>query len=136
MNLYILRKPNPNGTPGMLFDDNKFLCYTLEDRVRVDGKVPGDTAIPSGRYRAILSFSNHFQRILPEILGIYNFDGVFFHGGETTEHTKGCVLTGQLRTGLNTIEYSYSNQLCEILKKNEEHWVEIFNAYPYRYDLT
>jgi len=78
----------------MLIDGEQF-CDVLEDTVRKDGvKVWGETAIPEGVYKMRLSFSQRFQRILPEILNVPNFTGIRIHGGNTAEDSHGCLLVG------------------------------------------
>jgi len=61
----------------LLDDDGLHVCYTLEDRDRKleDGgeKVNGQTAIPRGSYRVVLSQSNRFKRIMPEVLDVPQF---------------------------------------------------------------
>lgn len=80
----------------------KFLGYVCEDKDRhleVGGtKVPGKTAIPRGRYRLTVSFSNRFQRLMPEIKDVPGFSGVRIHGGNTHEDTEGCPLLGAIKT--------------------------------------
>jgi hypothetical protein len=80
----------------------KFECYILEDPMReVEGepvekwKVPGDTAIPVGRYRIVMTYSTRFQRILPLLMGVPGFDGIRIHPGNAPADTEGCLLTGQ-----------------------------------------
>lgn len=88
-------------TIGELAVDGVFECFTLEDEVR-DGdifrvKVPGATAIPSGRYPVIITYSQRFKRDLPLLIGVPNFDGVRIHPGNTAANTEGCILVGRRR---------------------------------------
>lgn len=85
-------------TIGQLFlPVEKFFCYTLEDEIRKE-KVKGETAIPYGKYKVILSHSPKFGRILPLILGVPNFEGIRIHVGNTEADTDGCLLVGFNRT--------------------------------------
>lgn len=86
----------PNCTLGELFLNNAFECYTLEDAVR-EVKIPGQTAIPAGRYELVLSWSPRFKRVLPELLGVPNFTGIRIHPGNTAEDTEGCILVGRVK---------------------------------------
>lgn len=93
-------------TIGQLYLGDAFLCYTLEDRVReVIGKpvsswkVQGETAIPTGTYKLILSLSNRFKKILPEILKVEGYTGVRIHSGNTSKDTEGCLLVGETWDG-------------------------------------
>lgn len=83
----------------MLSIDGVFQCYVLEPTWRPNGeKVPGQTAIPEGRYR--LS-RYHSPRLGYEVLllgGVPGFDGVEVHIGNYPVDTHGCLLPGLSRT--------------------------------------
>jgi hypothetical protein len=97
MNLRVIREPSTAAaTLGILLIDGVFVCWTLEDVVR-EVKIPGETAIPAGRYAVRLSLSQRFQKLLPEILTVPNFKGIRIHAGNTQADTAGCVLVGRVR---------------------------------------
>lgn len=92
-------------TIGKLYIDGVYFCATLEDKDRgltndmslneiIQKKVYGQTAIPTGIYKVILSISNKFKRILPEILNVPNWSGVRIHSGNTAADSLGCILVG------------------------------------------
>lgn len=81
-------------TISKMFIDGEYFCDVLEDTVRSGPKVWGQTAIPAGTYKMILSMSPRFGRILPRILNVPGFDGILIHGGNTAEDTHGCLLVG------------------------------------------
>ena len=83
----------PKSTIGKLSLQGVYLMYTLEDTVR-ELKIPGETAIPYGRYRVALSQSQRFGRELPILLSVPNFTGVRIHGGNGPQDTEGCILVG------------------------------------------
>ena len=80
-------------TIGELSVNGQFECYTLED------KVAGKTAIPAGRYEVVISFSQRFQRPLPLLLKVPNFEGIRIHPGNTAGNTEGCILVGETKSG-------------------------------------
>ncbi|WP_234733231.1 DUF5675 family protein [Tellurirhabdus bombi] len=87
-------------------DDDTLLmrCHTLEDPVREiepggKGKIHGKTAILVGVYRVVLSFSNRFQVVMPELLEVLYFAGIRIHVGNTVVDTDGCILVGENRSG-------------------------------------
>lgn len=84
-----------SATIGELLVNDKYLCDTLEDRVRPEGeKIYGKTAIPEGMYEVKLTHSPRFKKILPEILNVPNFSGIRIHTGNSSKDTEGCILVG------------------------------------------
>lgn len=97
MNLRVIREPSTvAATLGILLIDGVFTCWTLEDVVR-EVKIPGETAIPAGRYDVRLSLSQRFQKVLPEVLAVPGFTGIRIHAGNTQADTHGCLLVGRVR---------------------------------------
>ena len=85
-----------NYTIGELSVNNNYVCDTLEDKVRVDGeKVYAETSIPTGTYTLVLSYSNRFKKVMPEILNVPNFSGIRIHCGNSSKDTEGCLLVGK-----------------------------------------
>jgi hypothetical protein len=72
-------------TFGRMFVDGRYLGETLEDADRrlEDGgvKVPKETAIPRGKYKLTITFSNRFQKPMPYVHDVPQFEGVRIHGG-------------------------------------------------------
>lgn len=89
---------NDKRTIGLLYIDDQFSCYTLEDTCRSGVKIPGETAIPSGVYSVIISHSKRFGKALPEVLDVPGFTGIRIHAGNTDKDTRGCILVGLNRT--------------------------------------
>lgn len=91
-------------TIGMLSVNGIFECYTLEDKMReivgqpvADWKIAGKTAIPIGTYDVVVTFSNRFQKWLPELLNVPGFAGIRIHPGNDDVDTEGCILVGQTK---------------------------------------
>lgn len=81
-------------TLGEFLIDGQHYAWSLEDAVR-DRKVPNETAIPTGVFEVVVTWSNRFSRPLPLLLKVPNFDGVRIHGGNGPEDTEGCILIGE-----------------------------------------
>ena len=94
MNLTLIRgESTKHSTPGKLYVNGKFECYTLEDVLRPE-KIKGETAIDAGTYKVIIDRSNRFKRLLPLLLNVPNFSGVRIHPGNSDQDTEGCILVG------------------------------------------
>lgn len=80
--------------------ENKHVCYAFEDTDRhlEDGgeKIYGETAIPRGTYKMIISYSPHFKRKTVELLNVPQFDHIRVHAGNKVTETLGCPLVGML----------------------------------------
>lgn len=106
MNLLLTRKVRTSqSTIGTLQIDGVIECYILEDVDRgltadmslmelQQKKVFGLTAIPAGKYRVIVNYSNRFKRNLPLLLNVPGFDGIRIHPGNCAADTEGCLLPG------------------------------------------
>jgi hypothetical protein len=130
MNIKLVRNAlNGECTIGDLFVDGVRECYTLEDCVRAE-KIAGKTAIQAGRYEVTITFSNRFQKKLPLLHGVPNFEGVRIHTGNTAENTEGCILVGKSREENKIVnsraafEPLYA-KIEQALNANEKVFIEI-----------
>lgn len=102
-------------TIGALFINGTRFCEVVEDKDRglhssmplkdiEKIKVFGETAIPTGTYKVILSYSNKFKTrawatkyggLVPELVGVPGFSGVRIHPGNTAADSLGCLLPGE-----------------------------------------
>ena len=127
MELRLEREPTVEGrTFGRLFLDDVFYCHTLEDAVRV-AKIPGQTAIPAGRYRVTITPSARFKRRLPELHNVPNFRGVRIHPGNTIADTEGCILPGHVRTatGLAQSRLAFDPLFARLDATPGPHWITL-----------
>lgn len=98
----------PTYTIGRLYADDKYICDTIEDRVRDlnnEAKVAGQTAIPYGRYYITMSVQSpkfktkanykFCKGYLPRLLNVPQFEGVLIHIGNTAADSAGCILVGE-----------------------------------------
>ena len=81
-------------TLGQIRLDRELIGVTLEDPAN-EGKGP----IPTGTYQIVLSYSERFQALLPELLGVPGFTGIRIHAGNTSADTAGCLLVGRYVAG-------------------------------------
>ena len=141
MNLTLKRlNLTPNYTEGELYVNGVYFCKTLEDTNRdlnkngqfdnSEKKVYGETCIPYGKYKVILSYSPKFKRELPEILEVPDFQGIRIHRGNKISDTLGCVLCGEkVNNGYLSNSTPYEIKLVELFKqaksRNEESFIEI-----------
>ena len=141
MNLTLKRlNLTPNYTEGELYVNDVYFCKTLEDTNRDlnkngqfdnnEKKVYGETCIPYGKYKVILSYSPKFKRELPEILEVPDFQGIRIHRGNKISDTLGCILCGEkVKNGYLSNSTPYEIKLVELFKqaksRNEESFIEI-----------
>ena len=141
MNLTLKRlNLTPNYTEGELYVNGVYFCKTLEDTNRDlnkngqfdnnEKKVYGETCIPYGKYKVILSYSPKFKRELPEILEVPDFQGIRIHRGNKISDTLGCILCGEkVKNGYLNNSTPYEIKLVELFKqaksRNEESFIEI-----------
>jgi hypothetical protein len=106
MELVLTRKfPTKNSCIGELTENGVHRCWILEDVDRgLDYNMPleeikalkvyGQTAIPTGRYEIVITFSNRFKKPLPLLLNVPGYAGVRVHSGNRASDSDGCLLTG------------------------------------------
>ena len=107
MELELTRSVKTNkSTIGELTVNGVFECFILEDKDRglrkdmpiselIVMKIKTRTAIPTGRYEIVVSFSDKFQKMLPLLLDVPAFAGIRIHPGNTDANTEGCLLPGK-----------------------------------------
>ena len=104
--------------------DGQFVCYVLEDVVREvigkpvsEWKIYSKTAIPVGMYNVLMTYSPHFERVLPLLENVPGFSGVRIHPGNNESDTEGCLLPGLLiGAGGESVERSRDAYLILVSK--------------------
>ena len=125
-------------TEGKLLIDNVFECYTVEDTDRkmeedLTRKINGKTAIPRGRYEVVLSMSNRFKKVLPEVLNVPGFTGIRIHAGNSSIDTEGCIILGSVNAkvdddwvgGSKIALTQFMTKLETAKSNNEQMFIEI-----------
>lgn len=132
MEIQVKRKIFTNkSTIGELSINGEFFCYTLEDKDRYletgTKKVYGETAIPRGTYNVVLSFSNRFQKYLPELQNVPQFAGIRMHTGNKPEDTEGCLLVGKIKAKDMILESAktFKEFMAELKKVEKKEKINI-----------
>lgn len=83
---------------GKLSIDGVFECFTIEDADRKlesgGTKVQNNTCIPRGTYNVVWNHSAHFNKDMPQIMNVPQFEGVRIHGGNSQDDSEGCIIVG------------------------------------------
>ena len=120
-------------TIGVLIVDGEKFSDTLEDKVRdlnSEKKVYGETAIPAGKYKVVMSMSSKFKRIMPYLENVPQFTSIMIHPGNTPKDTLGCILVGENKKKgqlINSRKYSdeLNKRINEAIERKEQVWIEI-----------
>ena len=115
-------------TIGKLYIDDKYICDTVEDKVRDinkngvfdngEKKVYGETAIPYGTYEVKWTYSPRFKKYMPELLNVPNFSGIRIHSGNTAADSLGCIIVGENKVVGKVINSRATvNKLYPIIEK-------------------
>lgn len=109
MHVLVDRLDQRNGsTLGLLFIDQEFVCFTLEDGESPDPygrKVPGRTRIPAGTYdlklrheggRVVQEYQKRYgpDHAMLWLQDVPGFSFIYIHAGNTPKDTEGCLLVG------------------------------------------
>lgn len=87
------------------FGDGRHYCNCLEDTDRgltqsmslskiKEIKIKGRTAIPSGKYEILITYSPKYKRNMPLVNNVPGYEGIRIHAGNTAKDTEGCLLFG------------------------------------------
>lgn len=87
-----------------LEDPDRGLNSSMDEATIRAAKVYGETAIPTGTYRVVLSVSPKFKNkpwaqryggLVPEILGVKGWSGARIHPLTNASQTEGCIGVGE-----------------------------------------
>ena len=120
-------------TIGVLMVDGEKFSDTLEDKVRdlkSEKKVYGETAIPAGKYKVVMSMSSKFKRLMPYLENVPQFTGIMIHPGNTIKDTLGWILVGENKKKgqlVNSRKYSdeLNKRINEAIERKEQVWIEV-----------
>lgn len=128
-------------TIGRLYVNNRFFSDCLEppslhltERSSLGtiliAKYKGYRAIPTGRYRILITRSQRFGRWLPLLLNVKGFEGIRIHAGNKPEDTRGCILLGFNRRKGYVLDstrcvLTLVKMMTEAIAKGEKVFVEV-----------
>jgi len=97
---------NGNLMSNCLEDFDRMLNQSDPLNVILQKKVQNETAIPAGRYKVVIDYSDHFQKDMPHVLDVPGYEGIRIHRGNTDVDTEGCLLLGLWGGGSDFINHS------------------------------
>lgn len=139
MELLLTRKKfTKNATIGTLTTNGVHLCATLEPVDRglssdmtineiKSKKIANISAIPKGRYKVIMTYSQKFKKLLPELLDVPAYQGVRIHSGNSYQDTQGCILCGYFTQPDLLIESrQHTQSVVNVIKKTIDDGDEVY----------
>lgn len=109
-------------TIGKVYVDGKYFSDSLEDKERdlnkTSDKVYGETAIPRGVYKFIVSFSPKFKRETIELLDVPYFKYIRMHALNYASESEGCIGVGEnkYKGSISNSRY-YEDKLTKMAKE-------------------
>lgn len=122
---------------GRLYINGVYFCDTLEDTDRglddtmteediKEMKVYGETAIPTGIYTVLLTYSPKYKKVMPLINKVKGYSGIRIHSGNTAKDTEGCLLVGKnTKVGMVTDSRNTYNALFKRLQQKGSNKITI-----------
>lgn len=110
---------------GRLFVDGRYYCDTIEN---------ADKQIPVGYYPIRMTYSPHFEEVMPLLYNVTGRTGIRIHPGNTYRDSSGCILVGEWdapKTRLLSSRRVF-DPLCESMRvvtaHGEKIWISIIDA--------
>ena len=107
-------------------------CDTLEPKwrdLKTQQKVKGQTAIPEGEYKIVMSPSSKFHRNMPYLKNVPQFEGIMIHPGNTVKDTMGCILVGTKNSSWLANSRATFEKIMKILNSEDENTIEIIDSW-------
>jgi len=123
-----------------LEDEDRGLDSTWSEAQVKAAKIFGQTAIPAGTYKVILSVSpkykdrdwaKEFDGLVPEIVGVTGYSGVRIHPANKASEIEGCIAVGEnkVRGGVINSKKTYlelmRNYIWPAWRSGEEILIDI-----------
>lgn len=110
-----------------------YLCDTLEDTFRgnnlLNKKIAGETCIPEGNYKVVITYSPKFKKYLPELLDVPFFSGIRIHSGSSAKDSAGCILVGKNKiVGMLVDSFLTMIGVQSLIEKADECYITIRNV--------
>lgn len=143
---------NDDTTISAMYINGKFQCWVLEDEKRLE-KVPGETRIPAGSYEVGVRvgspmakryddrYKNINHRGMLWLRHVPSFKYIYFHTGNTDDHTDGCLVVGEdvyinhgpkvLAVGDSVFAYKKMYPMIrDAIDRGEKVTVDVIRNYP------
>lgn len=143
MKLTLIRIANrPTYCIGKLYIDGKWFCDVIEDTDRgLDSsmteseilklKVKGETAIPTGIYQVLITYSPKYKKLMPLINNVKGYSGIRIHSGNTSKDTEGCLIVGKNKEVGKVLEsrITYNALFKKLIQTNSKIIIDIQRKY-------
>ena len=143
MRLTLVRIANrPTYCIGKLYIDGKWFCDTIEDTDRglcddmsekeiLKRKVKGETAIPTGIYQVLITYSPKYKKQMPLINNVKGYSGIRIHSGNTSKDTEGCLIVGKNKEIGKVLEsrITYNALFKKLIQANSKIIIDIQRKY-------
>lgn len=143
MRLTLVRIANrPTYCIGKLYIDGKWFCDTIEDTDRglcddmsekeiLKRKVKGETAIPTGIYQVLITYSPKYKKQMPLINNVKGYSGIRIHSGNTSKDTEGCLIVGKNKEVGKVLEsrITYNALFKKLIQANSKIIIDIQRKY-------
>lgn len=133
MRITLVRIANrPTYCIGKLYIDGVYQCDVIEDTDRglddkmkeseiLKKKIKGQTAIPTGVYPVVITYSPKYKKPMPLIDKVKGYSGIRIHSGNTAKDTEGCLIVGKNKEVGKVLESRKTyNALFKILTETKE----------------